>query len=159
MRILSFALVVIVLTSCGGAKKGNAQNTSDENAVDIYEGLDKETVLKMKQYMFKGRELYLQRCSNCHQQDGSGLGKLIPPLAKSDYLLENLNASVCTIKYGRKGKIIVNGVEYDQPMPANTNLTNIQIAMITTYIRNSWGNKAGFFGVKEVQSILSSCSE
>ena len=35
-----------------------------------------------------GKRLYEQHCQSCHMPDGKGLGKLIPPLAGADYVLQ-----------------------------------------------------------------------
>ena len=65
--------------------------------------------------------------------EGNGLGQLIPPLANSDYLLEDLARAVRIIKFGQKGPIEVNGKSYNQPMPANPQLTNQEIQMLLAY--------------------------
>lgn len=44
---------------------------------------------------------------------------------------------------GMKGPIQVNGVEYNQPMPANPKLNQTEVLEILTYITNSWGNEYG----------------
>ncbi len=48
---------------------------------------DREYQLKLDNYFLAGKRSYEVKCSNCHQSEGQGLGKLYPPLAKSDYLL------------------------------------------------------------------------
>lgn len=102
--------------------------------------------------------MYQQHCINCHQEDGTGLGKLIPPLSGADYMLDNIARTACLIKYGMDGEIIVNGQDYNQPMPANEQLTDIEVAQILTYITNSWQNEEGYFSVKEVSTYLDSCN-
>ena len=89
----------------------------------------------------QGKLLYEANCQNCHQADGQALAGLIPPLAGSDYLIINKDKLACIIRNGLDGEIIVNGVSYNQPMPANTLLTEIQISNIINYINNEWGNK------------------
>jgi mono/diheme cytochrome c family protein len=66
---------------------------------------------------------------------------------------------VCLIRYGKKGELIVNGKNYNQPMPSFPALSDIEIAEITTYIYNSWGNEEGLFEVKKVSEILKQCNE
>ena len=123
----------------------------------VPEGLDRATEQRFRQYAVQGRALYEQHCANCHQADGTGLGRLIPPLAQSDYLQKNEEQVLCIIRYGAKGPLLVNGIEYNQPMPANPRLTDIEIAEIATYIFNSWGNKEGFVRVQEARKTLNSC--
>lgn len=145
-RIL-FLLLSVLLLACGG---GKYQNSATEN-------LDRSDKLRYEQYMIQGHQLYKTHCSNCHQEDGTGLTRLIPPLAQSDYLLSNRDRTLCIIKHGLKEKIIVNGVEYQQPMPANKKLTDIEIAQIATYIYNNWGHSLGYMPVKEVSQSLDNC--
>jgi cytochrome c551 len=99
--------------------------------------------IKFRQYYVQGEKLYQKHCSNCHQKDGTGLGLLYPPLAKSDYLEQNFDSVICLIRYGRSGPIIVNGKKFDQPMPPIPALGDLEIAEITTYIYNTWGNEPG----------------
>ncbi len=49
------------------------------------------------------------------------------------------NKAIASIKFGLKGKILVNGVAYDGMMPS-PNLGNDEIADVMNYILNSWGN-------------------
>jgi len=51
---------------------------------------------------------------------------------------------------------MVNGISYNQPMPAS-GLTDLEIAEIITYINNSWGNMGGLSHVNEVSKALTRC--
>lgn len=114
---------------------------------------------KFKQYYNQGAQLYEMHCSNCHQKDGTGLGRLYPPLSQSDFLRANFNEVICLIRNGKEGRIVVNGKDYNMPMPGITSLTDLEIAEISTYIYNSWGHQRGIVEVKDVSSILNSCAE
>ncbi len=107
--------------------------------------------------MIQGKALYTSYCSNCHQDNGEGLGKLYPPLAQSDYMMNKLPETICLIKNGIKGEIVVNDVAYNQQMPGISQLTNLEIAEISTYIYNSWGNTIGFVTLNEVDKSLNNC--
>jgi mono/diheme cytochrome c family protein len=109
---------------------------------------------KILQYAIEGKILYENYCGTCHQKDGTGLGKLIPPLKGSDYMKNNIGRTVSIIKNGLKGEILVNGQVYNQPMPANNQLTNMEIAQITTYIYNIWGNEEGIIDAKQIDQYL-----
>jgi mono/diheme cytochrome c family protein len=104
-----------------------------------------------------GRILYENYCENCHQEDGTALEQLIPPLAGSDYLTKYKEKVACLIYYGIDEEIVVNGVTYKQVMPPNTNFNDIDIANIINYINNSFGNKNGYTPLKEVQEYLNNC--
>lgn len=103
-------------------------------------GCSSSEQVKYEQYMIAGEQLYAKHCSNCHGSQGQGLANLYPPLSNSDYL-QNFNQTLCVIKNGAKGKMTVNGVEYDQIMPQNKQLYNLDIAQIATYMYTKWGNK------------------
>ncbi len=143
MRLGLLFAVVIFLGACSGQAKKD-------------EGSHKDNV-KLEQYMVEGQRLYMQHCSNCHQANGEGLAQLFPPLAGSDYLKENFERSLCSMKYGLDGEITVNGVTYNQKMPGVPNLTPLEIAEISTYIYNSWGNDRGLIDVKKAEEVLKNC--
>ena len=106
------------------------------------------------QYYSNGQKLYGLYCSNCHTEQGVGLGRLIPPLKASDYLMSDLSRAASIIKYGQDGPITVNGIEFNQPMPANPQLKNLEIAELITYISNSWGNSAKGFTTEQVEESI-----
>lgn len=121
---------------------------------------DKQTgSAKYQQYYVQGEVLYNNYCSNCHQADGTGLGRLYPPLNNSDFLTENLAGVVCLIKNGVQGELLVNGVMYNQPMKSNPALTELEVAEIATYIYNTWSNQKGLIEVAEVTPLLDSCRQ
>lgn len=122
-------------------------------------GTSREESNKFKQYFNQGELLYEKNCSNCHQKGGEGLARLYPPLKNSDYLKNHLNESICIIRYGKKGQIIVNGKEFNQPMPPIPTLTDLEIAEIATYIYNAWDQKKGLIPVHEVSALLEKCSD
>ena len=104
-----------------------------------------------------GRILYNNFCVNCHGENGENLAELIPPLANSDYLLEHKDRVACLIYYGYNGKMVVNGKEYNQQMPPNTNFNDIDIANLINYINNHFGNDNGYTPLHEVQEALNNC--
>ena len=87
----------------------------------------------------RGAIIYEDFCVNCHLPNGKGVEKTFPPLAQSDYLMNNRIASTKAIKFGQKGEIIVNGITYNNIM-APLGLTDDEIADVMNYITNSWGN-------------------
>ena len=113
--------------------------------------------VKLKQYYIDGQALYKLHCANCHQDNGQGLAGLYPPIARSDFLKDNKNLILCSMRYGLKDTIVVNGKTYRQPMPANLQLQALDVAEIATYIYNEWGNEKVITDVKSVQKVLESC--
>lgn len=115
--------------------------------------------VKLKQYYIDGQALYKLHCANCHQDNGQGLAGLYPPIAGSDFLKDNKNLILCSMRYGLKDTIVVNGKTYRQPMPANTQLQALDVAEIGTYIYNEWGNEKVITDVKSVQKVLDGCKK
>lgn len=69
----------------------------------------------------------------------------------------NFNAVICLIRHGKSGEMIVNGMQYDQPMPGVPAMSDLEIAEIATYIYNSWSHERGLIEVGEVSRILAQC--
>jgi mono/diheme cytochrome c family protein len=70
---------------------------------------------------------------------------------------KNFDAVLCQLKYGRKGSLLVNGKEFNQPMPGVRSLTELEIAEIATYIYNTWEHHRGRVEVAEVTEALGKC--
>ncbi len=113
---------------------------------------------KFQQYYVQGQVLYQTHCSNCHQTNGKGLGRLYPPLDQSDFMDRNFEEVVCIVKYGSQGRLVVNGVEYNMAMKGIPGLTELEVAEIITYIYNSWSHRKGLVDVSEVSQLLSACN-
>lgn len=64
---------------------------------------------------------------------------------------------ICLMRHGISGELVVNGKQYNQPMPGISNLSDLEIAEIATYIYNTWGNEQGIVEVKDVSSVLQRC--
>jgi mono/diheme cytochrome c family protein len=88
----------------------------------------------------RGRLVYEDFCITCHMAQGEGAVGVFPPLAKSDYLMKNREASIKGIKLGQKDEIVVNGKTYNGYM-APLGLSDDEVADVMNYITNSWGNK------------------
>lgn len=94
---------------------------------------------QLQESITRGQEIYTDFCMNCHMANGEGVANTFPPLAKSDYLMNNREASIRGIKYGQQGEITVNGVVYNGTM-APMGLDDEEIADVMNFINNSWGN-------------------
>jgi mono/diheme cytochrome c family protein len=53
--------------------------------------------------------------------------------------------------HGKKGKVVVNGKEYDGEMPAFTDITDAELAEVLTYVTSHFGNSAKKFTADEVK--------
>ena len=107
----------------------------------------------LKESMERGKEIYTDFCVTCHLEKGEGVATVFPPLAESDYLMKNREASIRGIKYGQQGEIVVNGVTYNSAM-ASLGLEDEEIADVMNYISNSWGNSSDkIVTTEEVASV------
>ena len=100
-----------------------------------------------------GAALFLVNCSACHQQNGEGLPKIFPPLAKSDYLVADKERSIRIVLQGFGGAITVNGTDYQGVMPPPPAMDDQQTAAVLTYVRSSWGNHADAVTAAEVKKV------
>lgn len=106
----------------------------------------------------KGAKLYQAHCASCHGEKGEGLRQLIPPLNKADFLAQHPEQVACIIRHGMEGPIVVNGVEYNHPMPANPKLSDIEIASLVEYIFSAWDNRLPKRSLAEVRRDLQQCN-
>ncbi len=106
----------------------------------------------------EGAILYETHCESCHMADGTGLEALYPPLAQSDMLRVMGATTACAIVNGMEGKIIVNGVEYDNKMLPIKGLSTVEVTNIINYINHAWGNENQFVPLQAVQKALEDCS-
>lgn len=93
--------------------------------------------------MTAGKAVYAKLCIACHEADGSGAPRIYPPLP-GNALLQSVNPSSTL-------RILLDGAHtVTTPRAPNTGempgyarqLSDDEIAAVTNYIRNSWGNAA-----------------
>jgi nitrite reductase (NO-forming) len=94
----------------------------------------------LKASMAKGKETYTIYCMSCHMENGEGLEDVYPPLAKSDYMMADKKRMIQQILYGVNGAMKVNGKNYNAEM-TGFDFSDDEIADLSNYIRNSFGNK------------------
>ena len=106
----------------------------------LFEGIWLYQKKPLEQSIADGEEIYNDFCIQCHLNTGEGVSGVFPPLAKSDFLVNNIEISIKGLKYGMSGPIVVNGEEYDGVME-DQGLDDDEIADVLNYILNSWGNQ------------------
>lgn len=108
---------------------------------------------ELEESIQRGSEIYADFCVTCHMEQGEGVAHTFPPLAKSDYLIGNREASIRGIKYGQSGELIVNGITYNSVM-SRMGLEDEEVADVMNYISNSWGNSSEeMVTLEEVEAI------
>lgn len=89
----------------------------------------------------RGRELFQATCSACHGERGVGQPNVVPPLARSPYVLGDDVKLVRIVTHGLSGPIEVRGRPYDGEMPGFAT-TDADLAALLTYVRRAWGHGA-----------------
>ncbi|QWG16576.1 c-type cytochrome [Bradyrhizobium sediminis] len=93
--------------------------------------------------MIAGKAIYARACIACHEADGSGAPRIYPPLPG--------NANLQAADPSSTLRIILDGAQtVTTPRAPNTGsmpayarqLSDREVADVTNYIRNSWGNAA-----------------
>lgn len=89
-----------------------------------------------------GAGIYAQDCAHCHGVDGQGTPGKYPRLAGNPIVLSKDPISL--VRLVLEGAVTPRTATgpAQQRMPAFAQLTDRQIADVSTYIRQSWGNKA-----------------
>ena len=93
----------------------------------------------------RGKGVYESVCGICHGADGLGKPGMAPPLAGSEWVLtKGFNRLAHIPLAGVNGAISVEGKDWTMAMAAmGAALPDDDLAAVLTYIRGSWGNKAG----------------
>jgi len=115
--------------------------------------IQKNTVRKFQLSNYQpdsGKIFYETYCLACHQEDGSGVPNMNPPLIKTDWVLGDSTRLINVILKGLKGTEI-NGESYSNEMPSHDFLTDYQIAEVLTYVRKSFGNQASAISSQAVR--------
>lgn len=103
-----------------------------------------------------GRALYVDDCAGCHMDNGTGLPNVFPPLrnssavqaAKPDLLIAVILEGARSPATGAKPSGLM--------MPAfNAKLDDAEVAALTTYIRNAWGNRGSDASQGDVAKLRS----
>ena len=90
-----------------------------------------------------GKEIYAHACIACHEADGSGAPRIYPPLPGNANLQSADPASTLRIILDGAQTLTTPRAPNTGSMPAYAKqLSDQEIADVTNYIRNSWGNAA-----------------
>ena len=92
----------------------------------------------------RGAQLYVDNCAACHRTDGKGIARIFPEIAG--------NSSVLAVDPTSMIRLILQGSQLPGTEAAPSNLgmpgfawrlSDAEVAQLTTFIRQSWGNHAG----------------
>jgi len=100
----------------------------------------------MDELMTTGEEVYLRACAACHQVNGQGLPPAFPSLVGQGIAVGDIDAHI---------DIILNGKPGTAMQAFASQLSPSEIAAVTTYERNAWGNNLGdSVQPKDINSML-----
>ena len=104
----------------------------------------------------QGEKVYLSRCAACHQANGQGIAGMFPPLSNGAAFSAGPEMTTPLTERGfwKDGKIVqgskehhldivMNGIKGTAMQPFGAQLSDLEIAAVVSYERNSWGNKTG----------------
>ncbi len=93
--------------------------------------------------MADGEKLYRGACIACHEADGSGAPRIYPPLPGNANLQSADPSSTLRVILDGAATLTTPRAPNAGSMPAYaTKMSDQQIADVTTYMRNAWGNAA-----------------
>jgi len=93
--------------------------------------------------MAKGKEVYEKVCAACHQLNGQGLPPTFPALAGSKLVngpLLGMDGKVITDSHVDR---VMNGKAGTAMQAFRTSLSDVELASVITFERNSFGNRKG----------------
>jgi mono/diheme cytochrome c family protein len=101
-----------------------------------------------------GSAIYADECSACHTPTGGGVEGLFPTLAGAASVQSREPTSLLHVVLAGTRSAGTAGAPTAPAMPAfGWLLTDDQIAAVTTYIRNAWGNAGSAVTASEVRSV------
>jgi mono/diheme cytochrome c family protein len=101
--------------------------------------------------MANGEKLYRGACIACHEADGSSAPRIYPPLPGNANLQSANPASTLRVILDGAETVTTPRAPNKGSMPAYAaKMSDQQIADVTTFIRNSWGNAAPAVSAAEV---------
>ena len=117
---------------------------------------EEKEALRLERKLDSGKKIFTSKCASCHQPNGLGIATQYPPLAGSEWVSANPELITKIILKGLKGEITVKGEKYGTSPAANmiaVPINDREIANVSTYVRNAWGNSASEVFESDVADI------
>ena len=113
----------------------------EQSEYDEWVSGKKESAMKMaelttkdwttEELVARGESVYAVNCVACHQTNGQGISGIFPALAGSDIVLNDKDRNI---------EILMEGVQ-GAAMNSFSYLSEVELASVITYTRQSWGNE------------------
>ena len=104
-----------------------------------------------------GADIFMARCSTCHQDNASGVTGAVPPLEGSPFVAARPEVVPQILLHGINGPVRVGNETFNGHMPDFASvLSDNEIARVATYVRKRWGGAkqdidAGFVTAQRVR--------
>lgn len=106
-----------------------------------------------------GAQVYVDNCAGCHRTDGKGYESTFPVLAGNPSLLSNDPSSVISIILKGGQRAVTQHAPTGLTMPDFAwRLDDQEVADVSNFIRNSWGNNAELVTPGQVAKIRETLS-
>jgi mono/diheme cytochrome c family protein len=92
--------------------------------------------------MKAGADIYAHACVSCHESDGSGAPRIYPPLPGNALLQSADPSSTLRVILDGAQTVTTPRAPNTGSMPPYKKLSDQEVADVTNYVRNSWGNVA-----------------
>ena len=140
---------------------GDTLLNPNPNAGGFFASLPRVQSPEVKELMTRGKAVYEELCYTCHGDDGRGApveaGKAkagstkAPPLSGSPRVIGYRDYVIKAVMYGLSGPI--DGKTFTEEMVPNGGNKDIWVAAVASYVRNTFGNNAGFVTVDDVARV------
>jgi mono/diheme cytochrome c family protein len=101
-----------------------------------------------------GRDIYLTRCTACHQVDGSGIPGDCPPFQGSPRLAGPSEELIRLMLLGQRGPLERDGKIYKGIMPSwRADLSDEQTADVLNYLLATWSPQSPQVSAKDVAKL------
>ena len=110
---------------------------ADQKKMMVATAVDPNKQWTLDELKARGAKVYSANCVACHQATGKGIPPTFPPLTGSKIVNGPKDEQI---------HVLLNGVVKDgkpTAMVSFKHLSDVDIAAVITYTRNSWDNKTG----------------
>ncbi|MFC3851570.1 cytochrome c oxidase subunit II [Salinispirillum marinum] len=126
------AFMPIVVEAVSPEAFDNWMNEQREEALALAELTSKDWTLD--ELTTRGQQVYNSFCVACHQTNGQGIPGVFPALVGSPKVVGLPEDTI---------EVLVNGVRGSAMQAFGNQLSDVDLASVATYIRNSWSNSTG----------------
>ena len=123
------------LASCGGGSSNQGADDKTNENTQMSEQKAEPEQTPLEKQLALGEKIYKEKCIVCHQADAKGIEHAFPPLAGSDYLLEDPVRGIHQTLNGSNEEMVVNGKTYNAPMAPQVKTKEEAVAVINYVLK------------------------